>query len=163
MTRLTFFFMLLFCVSTVNAAEPSSFWDFHGVFLGSNEKTILEKYPSFECKAGGSIRRCSTYFKFSEHPGFLSDNGATNVSLVFVDDKLVNIDIMWFPTAFEESYQKLKNAYGAPLNEKKEEIATADGRVLENKIVIWHNGVSTVRYDKYWGNAGVSRILYMLK
>lgn len=144
------------------ADEPSKLWDFHGLTLGASEQSVLAKYFDFECKSDGAIRRCISYFKCSEYPGFLC-NGATDVSLVFAENKLVNISFPWFPGMFEETLTKLKTNYGEPLDDKKEEIKTKDGKSYENRTIIWHNGVSTIKYEKYSGNIGISRILYMLK
>lgn len=149
--------------SRVGAADLEDPWDFHGLVLGSSEEVVLQKFPGFQCESEGPVRRCKTVFNFAEHPGFLSSKGGTYVSLVFASDKLVNVGVMLPPAVFDEAYSKVKTVYGTPLSEKSEQVSTKDGRSFENKKIIWHKGVSTILYDKYYGNVGTSRLLYMTK
>jgi hypothetical protein len=144
-------------------AEEGKFWSFHGLTLGASESAVTKEFSEFSCKPDGPIRRCEGFVKFDARPGILSTNGATNVFLVFLQDRLVNIDVVWMPAFFDASYLVLEKNYGSPLSDKKDLIKTSDGREFENRTLVWHNGTSTIRYDKYWRNIGISRILYMLK
>lgn len=152
----------LLCAASY-ASDKEAPYNFHGIQLGTSEKNVLEQQPEFECKEDGPVRRCSGYMRFSSQPGILSNNGATNVALVFAEDKLVNIHVMWIPAVFETTHKKFEEELGQPINRELQKIKTSDGKIYENSITQWHNGVSTVQYEKYWQDIGVSRILYMLK
>jgi hypothetical protein len=158
--KAAFVLTLLICLEV--KAEANKFWDLHGLTLGSSEQTITNAFPEFSCKDDGKLRRCDGYVKSSDHPGPLY-NGATNISIVLLNDKLVNIHILDFPAMFDENYAKLEKEYGLPLDDKKGSIETSDGKTYENRTILWHNGTSTIQYDKYWRNIKVSRLLYMLK
>jgi hypothetical protein len=155
-------FVLTLLIASEVSAEPNKFWDLHGLTLGSSEQTITNGFPELSCRDDGKLRRCDGYVKFSDHPGTLF-NGANNVSTVLLNDKLVNIHISAFPAMFDENYAKLEKEYGLPLDDKKGSIETSDGKAYENRTILWHNGTSTIQYDKYWRNVGVSRLLFMLK
>lgn len=155
-------FILTFLTCLEVKAEPNKLWDLHGLTLGSSEQTITNAFPELSCKDDGKIRRCDGYVKFSDHPGPLF-NGANNISTVLLNDKLVNINILVFSAMFDENYAKMEKEYGVPLDDKKGSIETSDGKTYENRTILWHNGTSTIQYDKYWHNVGASRLLYMLK
>lgn len=124
---------------------------------------MTKVFPDFACKDDAFLRRCSALIKFKNHPGILGSDGETQFDLVFVKDKLVNIDVMWIPQVYDYTYKEFVKIFGQPLSDTAQKIRTDDGRKFENHVVIWSSGGTTVEYYKYYENVGISRIVFMLK
>lgn len=149
--------------TTPAKTDNAKFWSFHGLTLGASEATVKAAFPEFPCENDAHLRRCTATINFKKRPGVLSDFKSSPVSLVFLEDKLVNINIAVAPNAFDASVKELTKAYGAPLSDRKSTMkAGLIGRSVENRMVTWHNGNSTVRFEKYYQNTGSSRLLYAL-
>lgn len=159
-----FILALLICLEV--KAESNKFWDYHGLTLGSSEQAIISKSPkfSFSCKDEETIRKCDGYFiNYTDDPSPFVTGGSKLISLGLLNDKLVTIHIQGFSSLFDENYKELEKEYGLPIEHKKQNVETLDGKVFENHIILWHNGTSTIQYDRYWLGIGRSRLLFMLK
>jgi hypothetical protein len=144
-----------------NEAAPQ--WDFHGIRLGATEASTLEAFPFFECRDDKHLRRCTGKVDLEKHPGFLGKEGVTPVFLVFVNDRLLNVSVMRPSSAYDATVPLLVEKYGSILKQLKAPLKTRDGRSLDNELTIWHNGTSTINYERYYQHLDYSRLVYLLK
>lgn len=144
-----------------NEAPPQ--WDFHGIRLGATEAGTVEAFPFFQCRDDQFLRRCTGQMDLQKHPGFLGSDGKVPVSLVFVKDRLLNISVIRPSAAYEATVPLVVEKYGAFRDQLKAPLKTRDGRSMDNMLTIWHNGTSTINYERYYQHLDFSRMVYLLR
>jgi len=157
----------------INTAVAASNLSFHGINLGVDEETLTENYPEFACNTDSKnpeLRRCHAKFDPTSQSGVFEKlrGSKLNITLTFVNDKLVNINIPFYRALFKPTAQFFTDHYGRP-KLAHEKVVGKQGKSLNNSILIWKRGKESIVYweidkNRYAnGNYEYSRILFLLK
>jgi hypothetical protein len=157
-----FLIVAILSVAMASASDVKGY-EFHGLKLGTSEKALAANFPEFKCeddKADLSLRRCQAPFALTKRPGVMHD-GKTNVSLAYHNDVLININVIWFSSMFDQTLLSFKKYYGDPLGMQPGRVETKGGKVLNNARYIWSSGNESIVYEKYFSDERISRIVFL--
>jgi len=152
----------------ISLASDINNYNFHGLVLGISEKSLMAKFPEFSCKDDDNLelRRCEAPFKLENRSGVMSgllvgDSYEPDVYLTYKNDKLVNINIIWYASMFDTAIKSFKEYYGDPFGMDSKKFKTKGGKTHNNKTYIWNKGKESIIYTKHYDHEQRSRILYI--
>jgi len=164
----------VFFLSVNTHAETEKDFSIHGIKLGMDMDSLSEEYPDFECNTDPSnpdIQRCKGEIDPTAQSGVFEKLRGTSIkmTLVFVKEKLVNINIPFYRALFKPTSHFFIQHYGQPKASRKA-IKNQSGKEQANTVLVWRNGNESIiyweidegRYTKTDDNT-YSRILFILK
>jgi len=164
----------VFFLPVITYAETEKDFSIHGIKLGMDMNSLSAEYPDFECNAGSSnsdIQRCKGEIDPTAQTGVFDKLRGTsvNMTLVFVKDKLVNINIPFYRALFKPTSHFFIQYYGQPKASQKTILNQSGGKQTSTTLV-WRNGKESIIYweidegrYKKTGDNTYSRILFILK